>query len=214
MVKFTDIAMMGFSEGDVVESILTTLSKEGQPNAAPMGVWVEANNQLFIRPYDGTQTRQNLEFCSEAVMNITSDPRFFFVTAFKGTQRSSVQIEFEPSNKVKPPRIKGMPSYVEVTVKPRATKSDTPFHEFTCQVQHVEVFAPFPMVHSRARCAAIECVIHASRVQALHKTDVDLTRKLVYQITELQSFVDRIAPQSSAAMVIHDIMILVSKWSR
>ena len=60
MVNFTDIAMMGFSEGDVVESILTTLSKKGQPNAAPMGVWVKANDQLFIRPYDGTQTLQNL----------------------------------------------------------------------------------------------------------------------------------------------------------
>jgi hypothetical protein len=213
MVKFTDLTTMGFTEDDVVESILTTISKDGQPNVAPMGVWVKASSQLFLRPYHETQTCQNLEYCREAVMNFTSDPRVFFATAFKETPVSSVQINFEPSNRVKPPRIKGMSGYVEVAVKARADKSDTPYKEFLCQVQHVEVHSPFPIVHSRARCAAIECIIHATRIQALNKTDVDTRRQLVHKIKELQKLVERIAPQSSSAKVIRDIMALVSNWS-
>lgn len=213
MVKFSELARMGFSEGDVVECILTTISKEGHPNVAPMGVWIKRNNQLLIRPYDGTQTNLNLQFCGEAVMNITSDPRFFFATAFKATQGDSVQIKFEPSKKVKPPRMKGMSGYVEVTVKTQAIDSDTPFQEFNCEVQHVKVLVPFPMVHSRARCAAIECVIHATRIRALHKTDVHTTRMLIHQIKELRNLVERIAPQSSSAKVIHDIMTLIPNWS-
>lgn len=204
---------MGFVEGEAVETILTTLSEEMQPNAAPMGVWVQPESTLVIRPYEDSQTAHNILQNGEAIINITHNPRIFLAMAFKKELPRLERPVFESAEKVKVPRLQGMDGYLEVKVKPKQSENKAPqFKEFICSVQHIEIPELGTIVHSRARCAAIECVIHATRIRALYKDDTEATRHLVNQIDALQALVERIAPRSPSAAVIQTVFRLLSRW--
>ena len=204
---------MGFVEGDVVEVLLTTISENEKPNAAPMGVWIHQGGSLTIRPYDDTQTARNLEDNGNAVMNLSQDPNLFLRLAFKEELSHPEQVIFESATTVKAPRIKDVAGFVEVLAKPKSgAEFDVQFKEFECCIQHVEITSGFPVVYSRARSAAIECVIHATKIRAVHQTNPTVTKRLTHQIGELHDLVERIAPDSPSAEVIHQIEKLLPRW--
>ncbi|WP_424356895.1 DUF447 domain-containing protein [Methanocella sp. MCL-LM] len=70
-----------FQEG-ITETIVTTLSAEGTPNAAPMGI-VKRGESLFIRMYPGTRTFANVKETGHLVANIVTDPLIFVTAAFE-----------------------------------------------------------------------------------------------------------------------------------
>ncbi|MFX1301546.1 MAG: DUF447 domain-containing protein, partial [Promethearchaeota archaeon] len=215
IVNSEQLEKMGFVEGDIVESIVTTISKDQEFNAAPMGVWVHPDQQLIIRPYEGTQTASNIQDVGDAVINITHDPHVFLITAFKEELSSATQLEFEPATKVKAPRLAGMSGYLEVTIEPKLVEDDTPrYMELLCTLKHIEIASPFPLVLSRARCAAIECIIYATRVRAFHAIDEATTQKLVNRIDDLRTLVDRIAAKSPAAKVIQKVIEILPRWTK
>jgi hypothetical protein len=114
---------------------------------------------------------------------------------------------------VKAPRIKGVSGFVEVLAQLKTdVKSTAPFKEFDCQVQHVELTTNHPQVYSRARSAAIECIIHATKIRALYRLDPTATKRLIHQIDALQDFVERVAPHSPSADVIKQVTQLLPKW--
>lgn len=204
---------MGFSEGEVVEVILSTISSDGEYNAAPMGVWIKPGHRLVLRPYRDTQTAQNLAKIPEAVINITSDPHFFYLTAFKHELAQKIDLTFTHSEKIRPPRIEGMSGYIEVTVKEGASARENALQsEYMCEIQIVSTSEESIQAHSRSRCAAIECVIHATRIRALYSTDPEMTQVLMSQIKELHNTVTRIAPDSISAQIVREVMQLLKKW--
>ncbi len=207
------LTQMGFIEGDVVEVLLTTISEEGVPNAAPMGVWVTPGLSLSIRPYEETQTAHNIENNGDAVINLSQDPQLFLALAFKDELSHAEQVTYGAAKTVKAPRISGVSGFVEITVKPKhGAEFAARFKEFVCNVQLVEFTSAFPLVHSRTRSAAIECVIHATKIRALHRSDPDTAKLLAHQIDKLNDLVERIAPQSPSAVVIHHVESLLPKW--
>lgn len=74
-----------FQEG-ITETIVTTLSGDGVPNAAPMGI-VKRGESLFIRMYPGTHTFANVKETGHLVANIVTDPLIFVTTAFEDLER-------------------------------------------------------------------------------------------------------------------------------
>jgi hypothetical protein len=80
MAKLTDL---GFSKDIVVETILSTYNPDGQPNAAPMGILMKNEQCVTIKLYKSSSTYQNLVSRRCGVINITSDPEVFFLSAFK-----------------------------------------------------------------------------------------------------------------------------------
>ncbi|MFX1475324.1 MAG: DUF447 domain-containing protein [Promethearchaeota archaeon] len=208
----SSLRRMGFIPGTVVETILSTIASDGTPNVAPMGVWVQPGVNLVIRPYAETQTARNLQEVPEAVINITDDSRIFFNTAFKRRDTEVDAFFFDPAKSVRPPRLRGMLGYIEVDIeeplKPREV--DNPL-EYECRVKEVEASPRLPQVHSRARLAAIECVIHATRIVALSDSDPDLTEKLYDLIKHYHRLVHRIAPSSVHAGVVDDVLYLVER---
>lgn len=207
------LTQVGFQVGDVVEVLLTTISENDEPNAAPMGVWVQKGTSLVIRPYEETQTAHNIEKNGHAVMNLSQDPRLFLNLAFKKELPQTEPVVFEPAKTVKAPRIKDVSGYVEVLVQPKAKmRTAAQFKEYACQVRFVELTTNYAPTYSRARNAAIECIIHATKIRTLYRTDPTTTKRLVHQIDELQTFVERIAPQSPSADVIQQVEQLLSKW--
>ncbi len=207
------LTQIGFLEGDVVEVLLTTVSGDDEPNGAPMGVWVQKGPSLTICPYEDTQTARNLENNGHAVMNLSQDPHLFLHLAFKKELLHLEPVLFESAKTVKAPRIKGVSGFVEVLAQSKEeVESDAKFKEFDCQVLHVELTTNYSPVFSRARSAAIECIIHATKIRALYRTNPTEIKRLVYQIDELQNFVERVAPHSPSAAVIQQVEQLLPKW--
>jgi len=65
----------------ITETIVTTLAKDGQPNAAPMGI-VRQGDKTFIRMFPGSRTFRNVSDTGRLVANIVTDPLVFVVSAF------------------------------------------------------------------------------------------------------------------------------------
>jgi len=213
------LSHLGFAPREVVEVILTTVAVDGLPNAAPMGVWVHEDWSLTLRPFRDTLTARNLTEIPEAVINITNDPYIFFRTAFKEETVAGEELSFEHAKSVKALRLRGMLGYIEVSVKPSggqhatsAPKSEPDVMEFECSVRKVDAPARPQAVHSRARCAAIEAVIHATRIRALHTVDPGKSKQLLVRIQECLSLVQRVAPGSTHAKVVEETLQLVQRW--
>jgi hypothetical protein len=215
------LSRLGFAPKEVVEVILTTVAADGSPNAAPMGVWVYEDWSLALRPFRDTLTARNLTGVPEAVMNITNDPYMFFRTAFKQEAGVGAALSFDPSKSVKAPRLRGMLGYIEVRLKPHGSrqvtsvlKSEPDVMEFECSVCKVDAPAQPPVVYSRARCAAIEAVIHATRIRALHSVDPAKSKQLLARIQECSALVQRVAPESTHARVVEQTLRLVQWWMK
>jgi hypothetical protein len=73
-----DIEEFGIREG-VSEVIFTTISSDGIPNAAPMGLH-NKNGRLFVRIYN-SKTLENIMKKPIAAANITDDPVLFVQSA-------------------------------------------------------------------------------------------------------------------------------------
>ena len=79
----TSLDDLGFHKGSIGETVVSTYDADGQPNAAPMGVVIESDERLLIRPYILSLTYRNLQAKRCAVVNVTSNPETFYLTAFK-----------------------------------------------------------------------------------------------------------------------------------
>jgi hypothetical protein len=180
-----------------------------------MGVWVDLDSQLAVRPYQETQTARNIENTGEGVLNLSQDPELFLLFAFKEELRQVHTVEYVSAKTVKAPRISGVDGFVEVTAEPlQSADVAAPFKEFVCTVKYMEAASRFPLVFSRSRSAAIDCVIYATKIRALHRSDPIAVKHLSHQIEELQVLVERIAPKSSAADVIRKVEALLPIWIR
>jgi hypothetical protein len=210
-----NLTAMGFIQGDVIEVLLSTISAEDVPNVAPMGVWVQEGPRLIIRPYQDTQTARNIENNGNAILNLSQDPNLFLSFAFKEELHQIQQAEFDKAKKVKAPRIRGVSGFIEVIAAPVQTAQlAAPFKEFECTIQHIDLASSFPIVFSRSRSAAIECVIYATKIRALHRTDPITTKLMTQQIDERHDLVKRIAPKTPAAEVIHKVESLLPLWMK
>jgi hypothetical protein len=65
----------------ITETIVTTLSRDGKPNAAPMGI-VRQGTHTLIRMFPGSRTFVNVSETGHLVANIVTDPLVFVVSAF------------------------------------------------------------------------------------------------------------------------------------
>ncbi|MFX1564749.1 MAG: DUF447 domain-containing protein [Promethearchaeota archaeon] len=206
------LSEIGFVEGDIIEVLLSTISEGGEPNAAPMGVWVKKGPELYLRPYSNTRTAQNLKRTHTAVINLSQDPHIFLQLAFKEELPLSTPIQFVPSVRVKAPRIQSASGFIEVEA---ALQDPIPkgaqYTEYVCDIRLVELTSASTMGYSRARSAAIEAVLLATKIRAFQR-DSTLVRSTNQQIDQLSDLVERIAPNSPSAEVIRSIKSLLPLW--
>ena len=80
-----------FKEG-ITEVIVTSVSKSGEPNAAPMGV-VRHGDRYFIRMFPNTTTLKNVEETGYLMANVTTDPLVYVVSAFENLDSSYFSME-------------------------------------------------------------------------------------------------------------------------
>jgi len=213
MTKLKDL---GFREGTISETIVSTCDSKGKPNAAPMGVELKNNNQLVIRPFVSSLTYKNIQATQSAVVNLTFDPKLFYVTAFKeANPNGKLDVNFfEKAKTVSAPRLKFAKAFIEVSVKETrcigAERAD-----FLCSIQHVEYEKTLPEVYCRAQFATIEAIIHATRIELFLKgTEQQQKRdlKLLDLVNVCQDVVNRTAPDSVYSEIMNDLTQRIHSW--
>ena len=212
----TNLSDLGFHEGIIGETIVSTCDSDGKPNASPMGIVIQNPQQLLIRPYVSSLTYKNLQATKSAVVNITLDPHLFYITAFKqANPDGEVSPDlFEKAKTVSAPRLKTVNAFVEVTVE-KTGSFGVDRAEFVCNVQLVESLNVLPQVYCRAQFATIEAIVHATRIQ-LFLTGNERQQKHALKLLELvnlcQDVVNRTAPNSVYSEIMDDLNQRIDSW--
>jgi len=214
----TSLDDLGFLKGSIGETIVSTYSSDGQPNAAPMGVVIEGHERLLIRPYVSSLTYRNLQAKRCAVVNVTSNPEMFYLTAFKEANpdgKLSPEL-FEKAETVDAPRLRAADATVEVSVaETRSVGAERA--EFLCDVQLVKASEASPKVYCRAQFATIEAIIHATRIKLFLRGDKQ-ERERAFRLLELveicKDVVNRTAPNSRYSEIMADLIQRINLWRK
>jgi hypothetical protein len=162
----------------IIETIVTTLSPDGDVNVAPMGVeWGE--DALVLKPFLETATYRNVAATGAAVINLTDDVRVFARAAIS----NPVYPTFDAVT-VRGVVLADCCSWRETTLRaldgtpPRARMEMAVVHHGTCRD-----FIGF----NRARHAVLEAAIYATRVHILPRAYLES------ELVRLQVIVDKTA---------------------
>lgn len=147
----------------IIETIVTTLSEQGETNFAPMGVTI-GNGEIVIRPYTDSATCRNLAATGAAVVNLTDAIRLFAESAVSNPQFPTFAAE-----SVKGVVLADACSYYECRVADADTTSERA--TFHCTILKKGILREF-IGFNRARNAILEAAILATRVRFLGVTQV------------------------------------------
>jgi hypothetical protein len=203
----TDLSKLGFQPNMIAETLVSTYTVDGLPNAAPMGVIRKSRESVLIRPYVKTLTYQNLRSQRCAVVNITDDPDLFYRTAFKeANPGGKLPLEwFERAKLVNAPRLKMADAFLEVNVKQMKRRGSRA--EVVCDVKLVELSNLTVKPYCRAHFAAIESVIHATRVKEFLKSGKSAEANALLKLIEhYRDITSRVYPGSSDARIIESLL--------
>jgi hypothetical protein len=200
---------LGFRMGNVNETIITTMNPDGSPNAAAMGILRVGQKSLEIRPFKMSSTYENLMKRRKACINITDDPALFLVTTFKnehleGFQKASITGDL---------RLESSDAHVFIDVLDRRDISEIR-SSFRCVASSIEVNRRMPKVFSRGRSAAIEAIVHATRIEVfMHEGRLKLVERLIKRFDACKDVVSRVsASDSTEARVIKALEMMIEGW--
>ena len=170
----------------IIESMITTMDREGRANFAPMGV-VWGEEEIVVKPYRETTTYRNLVETGEAVVNLVDDVLFFVKGAL-----TSPTFPSTPAVVVRGVVLEGACSWREIRV--RDAETEEPRARFLCDVVHRGLRREF-LGYNRARGAVLEATILATRTRLL---PID---EILAEYRRLQVIVDKTAgPTEREAM--------------
>ena len=72
-----DLTKIGMYKDQQYEVIITTIDNKGKSNAAPFGLRVLEDNEVFLRIFEGGTTIKNIKEKEEFIVNVTTDPLMF-----------------------------------------------------------------------------------------------------------------------------------------
>jgi len=156
------------------EIILTTKSRDGEVDAAPMGLrFLDDNLSTFLlKIYKETKTYKNLIEKGAGVVNITRDPAVFIKCLMKDKDKY-LREEIEDSEVVDVARLRSAEAYIEFTVE--SIYDEVGLADFRCLVvkayEGVKAIEPY----SRATYALIELAVNISKVEPYLKQGIELS---------------------------------------
>ena len=204
---------LGLRPREIVETIMTTRGSGGELNAAPMGVLRGGPRALEIRPFLDTRTYRNLRDTGRGVVNITGDVELFLETAFKrGGARSEW---FEEDSMTDPPALKEADAFLFISVL-RETRFSERRAKFLCRAEWGRVRTSFPRAFSRGFSAAIEAIIHATRIEAfIREGKREEFDELHKRFKICREIVERVSPEDSPnRRVLRALEAMVGDWMR
>jgi hypothetical protein len=162
----------------IIETIVTTLSPDGEVNVAPMGVeWGE--DTLVLKPFLETVTYRNVAATGAAVVNLIDDVRVFARAAISNPVYPTVA-----AVAVRGVVLADCCSWREMTL--RVLDGTPPRARLEMAVVHHGTQRDF-IGFNRARHAVLEAAIYATRVHILPRAYVES------ELARLQVIVDKTA---------------------
>ncbi len=174
---------MSAEAGPLIETVVTTIGRDGVVNCAAMGVrWGE--EELVFWPFDATRTLRNLRAHGEAVVHLTDDVLLFVESAL-GHPRPATR----PATAIDGAVIEDVQSWREVVVVEITppVSGETPRSRVRARVVASGAGTRQPLGLCRARHAAVEASILASRLRWLGAERVSA------EVERLQVLVDKTA---------------------
>jgi hypothetical protein len=212
MAKLSDL---GFLKGVIAETVVSTKSKEGKPNAAPMGVVKEDEEHLTIDFFNSSTTFHNILACKSAVINLTSNIEVFYKTAFKeANPDGKLPLEwFEKAKVVDAPKLRLAEVAVEISIDKMVSIGNAKTRAIF-KVELIQSAPKYPQAHSRAMSQTLEAIIHATRVKALinDPKQQEKVKHLLEMIDDCHKVVDRVAPNSPYSIVMADLIRRIELW--
>lgn len=211
-----NLANLGFLKNAILEAIVSTYDANEQPTAAPMGVKTEDMKHIIIRPYTSTLTYTNLQSKRCAVVNVTSDPRFYYCTVFKEADlEGNIPLEwFERAETVDAPKLRAADAFIEVSVIDIKSLG-AERAEVLCNVKLIKASSLSPKAYCRATFATIEAIIHATRVKLFLAGDrqkQEQAHRLIELIKHYKAVVNRVAPNSRYSEIMDDLAKRINSW--
>lgn len=162
----------------IIETIVTTVARDGTLNCAPMGVeWGE--DEIVLKPFLETATYSNMTAVGAAVVNLTDDVGLFARAAI-----SKPQYRTDPATVVRGAVLGDCCSWREVEV--RAIDRTPPRSRIRTAVVHRGFHREF-VGFNRAAHAVLEVAIYATR---LHILPLEFIER---EVERLQVIVDKTA---------------------
>jgi hypothetical protein len=151
------------------ETVVTTISADGRPHIAPLGL-IAAGEDWIAAPFHPSTTLDNLRAVPQLVANYTDDVRIIAgcLTGRRGWP-------LVPADRVRPPRLVGALAHAELEVADVAEDEQRP--RFRCRVVHRAMHAPFAGFN-RAQAAVLEAAILVSRLHMLPREKIE--REIAY----------------------------------
>jgi hypothetical protein len=200
---------IGFSNGCISESILTTWKTDGTINAAPMGIIRVDSNHLKVKPYKSSQTFLNLLKRPCACVNITNDPELFLVTAFKQENlRSISQPKFRSDLSIE------QADAVIFLEGLECIDISNEGSSFVGEVSSIKVLKKFPAVVSRGKAQAVEAIIHSTKIEYFLENKKLLEAKTqINRFNKCREVIGRVSTVGSPeARVVEALESIIEQW--
>ena len=178
----------------IVETLVTTLDREGRANVAPMGV-VWGESEIVLKPYRETTTFRNLLESPEAVVNLVDDVLYYVHAAL-----ASPTFPSQPALTVRGVVLDAACSWRELRV--RESDASQARARFACDVVDRGTRREF-IGYNRARNAVLEATILATRTRILPIGEI------LAEYARLQAIVEKTAGPAE-----RDAMALLAEFVR
>ena len=200
----TTLERLGFTEGDIVESILITRDEKGGFNPAPMGV-IRDLNLLEVRIFKSSNSFKNLINDGKASINLTDDPLLFHKAAFKEDLGETPLITDWILN--------GSDTTIYAEKHSGKDFSDNR-HSFFLNPVSIKITKKEPTVFSRGRAQAIESIIHSTRIKFFHSEDrIQEVKSLLELVDWCFNVINKVShPDSNALKVVNSLKELFEQW--
>jgi hypothetical protein len=200
---------IGFSNGCLSESILTTWKPDGSINAAPMGIIRVDSNHLEVKPYKSSQTFMNLIKRPNACVNTTNNPELFLVTAFKQENLQTFSHpKFCPDLSIE----QADAAIFLEKMEGRDILNERP--SFVGEVSSIKILNNFPEVVNRAKYQALEAIIYATNIEYfLNNKKMIEAKTQIYKFNECREIMRRVSSaDSSEARVFEALEKMIEQW--
>ncbi|MBG0802183.1 DUF447 family protein [Methylocystis sp. H4A] len=163
------------------ECVVTTLSPEGRPHIAPLGL-IEEHGFWIAAPFRPSSTLFNLTHNPKATASFTDDARIFAGLVAGQRNWPLTDIEDWPA-----PRLSAALAHAELIVARVEEHESRP--RFFCRVRRIESHRAF-LGMNRARAAVLEAAILATRLDMLPR------EKIESELAYLQIAIDKTAGEA------------------
>lgn len=182
---------LAMQKGWIYETIVSTFSN-GEPHAAPIGVWTEDSTTLHMELYNSSQTLKGILDTTHFVVNFPPDACMLHTALFHPEL-----LPFGQAQNVKAPLLRGCSASVELALRQAIPSADRV--RVTGVVVHANA-RPDIKLFNRAEGLLIESLILATRLRYLDDAVVRRT------LTENYRVIRKVAPVSACETTMAELL--------